>query len=454
MQLAKKIAVNSLFIAISNNMCRAVSFFAVIIITRTLTLSEYGAVILVMTAAAPVNFFSGLGLESVVISDMARFRGQQMFSQIKTLLRSYITFRLAVVTLLMICGWFAKPYLVARYGTPVNDAFYALVLWIYAGAIYIALDISLNAHEKFKIVAISDFMEACIKTALIVLFWLLKIINIKWVILAYAFSKLASDVVLSFAFFKSTAYLKNIKPAKEPILRRILFRHGKWDIMTQSIFDQLDSVLRPWIIKFFLGVESVAIFSVARDIYSAILGAIPIKQVIFPLVARNLDDKEKNALVAQKTTKYSFWAYFVMGGFAFFLISPFMHIFFPGYESSILLFRILLLRLLVTAAGYGQNPFFYAYKEQRQAFFLGIIPLVSLVVMLPLCIKLFLLPGVYIEKIISLIVLYTAKEYHLRRKHGIVTWRFRSLIEFDSYDRILFNKARAKLKMILSPSKV
>lgn len=453
-KLARKIITASFFISASNNLSRVVSFFAIMIITRTLTLGEYGAIVLVMTINAPINFLSGLGLEGVIISDMARFRGQQMFSQIKTLLRDYASFKLLAVTLLVMCGWFVKPYLVARYGPVVDSGFYALVLWIYAGAIYTILDISLNAHEKFKIIAVADFLEVCLKLILIVLFWSLKIISIKWVILAYALPKLASDAILFFALLKTTAYLRPVKAAPEPIFFRILLRHGKWDTISQSTFDQLDTAVRPWIIKILLGVESVAIFSVARSIYSSIMGVVPIKQIIFPLISRNLDDKEKNMLIAQKTTKYSFWAYFVMGVFAFFLISPFTHIFFPQYGASILLFRILLFRLLVTAAGYGHNAFFYAYKEQRTLFFLGFWPILSLFIFLPLSIITFGLAGVYVEKNISLIILYAAREQYLRKKHNIVTFRFKSLIEFDSYDRLLFNKARAQLKMIFSPSKI
>jgi O-antigen/teichoic acid export membrane protein len=449
MSVVKKALTDSFFLATSNVTGRFISFLAVLIMTRALSLADYGAIVLALTVSGPMQFLSSFGLEGVVISDMARFRGEQQFSKVKSLLWSYTTVKLFCATALVVISWFLKPYLVQKFGIIVNEYYYILTIWAYLNLFYNIFDITLNAHEKFKILAVADVTEIACKSLFIGIFWFLGIISIKWALLAYVFSKAIGTIIIFFGTLRATSYLKKIPLASERVYRDMVLHHGKWDVFSQTIIQQLDGAVRPWVVRWFIGVEGVALFSVARSVYNAIMGAVPVKQIIFPLVARNIADKEKNVLIAQKATKYSFLIYFAISIAAFFLISPFINIFFPKYISSILLFRILLLRLLVTAAGYGQSAFFYAYREQRSLFAMGFIDILGLFTSLPLFLHIFGLPGVYLEKIFLLIIVYIVRETYLRRKLGIVTWRFKALIEYDQYDKDLIKKLMGGIKSFL-----
>ncbi len=443
----RKIITDSFWLSASNSGSRFISFFAVIIITAVLDLREYGALVLAMTITAPVDLLSGFGLNAVLVSDIARYRGQRALSLIKKLLTSYIAIKLLITTLSVIVMYIFRDVLVERFGSLVSDNFNLLIVWIFAVMINNIFQIILNAYEKFKILSAAKLVEVSTKLALVVGLWLGGIINLYWALFAYVAAKLVTDVFFGVAVFRATRELWSARSSKDSVYWKTISGHGKWDIMSQTVLAQIDTSLRPWIVKFFIGVEGVAIFSVARNIYTGLIGVVPIKQVLFPAIARHIKDKAHNIILAQKATKYTFIIYSVLAAIAFFAIKPFILIFFPKYETSILIFRILLVRMLVTAMSYGQPAFFYAYKLQRIVFAFGFINLVSLFTLLPLTLATYGLPGVYIERIIALSIIYMLREFYLRRKLNIVTWRWSHLFTYDYYDRLLIKKGRDFLQL-------
>ncbi|MCG2693827.1 oligosaccharide flippase family protein [Candidatus Parcubacteria bacterium] len=447
-QLTKKITESSFLLSASSLLSRFISFGAVIIITRLLNLYEYGALVLAMTVSGPVNIFSSFGLESVIISDLARFRGEKMLGHLKKLLISYSMIKLLVTTAIVLMGWFLKPILVARFGDFIDEFFLILVIWVYAVIFYNIFTAVSNAFEDFKIISIADLSEVTVKTILVLVFWMTNVIDIKFILIAYLFGKIFNVGILFFFSIRKLYFLKNIVTSKEAVYKNMILRHGKWAVLSQTVSEQLSSTLKPWIIKFLLGVESVALFSVASSLYSALARIVPIKQVIFPIISRRIDDKDVNVIIAQKATKYSFIFYFIIGVVSFFLIVPFINIFFPQYESSIILFRLLLARMLITATGYGHMAFFYAYKEQKQLFKYSFIDVFALFTILPACILLFGLPGIYIERLITIPLLYGAREHYLRKKYNIATWRLKALFTFDFYDKYFLDKVMHKIRLI------
>ncbi len=449
MGLARKIILSSFWLSLSNLMSRSISFFAVILITGVLDIKEYGALVLVLTVTGPVDVFSGLGLESVILSDMASFRGKKKYGHVKKLMCSYVVSKLVLATIILGVAWFYKDFLATRFGSSVLIYLHLLIMWVYAVIINNMLGVILNAHEQFKALSASKIVETSTKLVCVILFWLMGIMNLYFALLSYVIAKCVVNVFYLASAYRATRYLHSVRVAQENILKNIIMKHGKWDIFSQTITEQLEASMRPWIVKYFIGVEGVAIFSVARNIYTTLIEMVPIKQVIFPIISRSIANTAKNIIIAQKVSKYSFLIYLGLASISFFAISPFINIFFPKYISSILIFRILLVRMLVTATSYGQHSFFYAFKDQKVLFFIGLMTIISLFTVLPASLFIFGLAGVYIERVVTLSIIYSVKEWYLRKYHGIITWKFSSLFVYDAYDKIVVSKLKETVNILL-----
>ena len=77
MHLAKRIIKNTSLLSGSNFIARFLSFLAVFIIIRELSLYEYGLLTLAMAITGPVAAFAGMGLDSIFVADTSRFLGQK-----------------------------------------------------------------------------------------------------------------------------------------------------------------------------------------------------------------------------------------------------------------------------------------------------------------------------------------------------------------------------------------
>ena len=313
----------------------------------------------------------------------------------------------------------------------------------------VMFNIVYSSHEKFKYQSILNVVEVFSKLVYIIIFWQLIGLTPIMVLIVYVLSKLTSVIVGIPLVLKTLKYLKKITTEKKNVLLDILKQHGKWEIIKGSFSKNIEAVARPWIIRFIIGVESVAILEVARIVYSSALAALPIKSVIFPIISRNIKDLKVAQIVAQRATKYSFLFFGTIILGAFFLAPPFINFVFPKYNESILLFRILIFRLLPVAIGGAQPAFFYALKAQKISLYFTMVNVVALFTTLPIFAYSFGIAGPYLEKFFTLSFGIYLRERYLRSKRGVATWKWKNLIIFDKYDKYILNMFWHKIKLNL-----
>lgn len=446
--LLRKVVSGTFFLSSSGIVIKAISFVTVIIITRALSVSGYGALMLALTVTGPITFISGLGLDMVITADLAKSLGEKNTPYVKRLMWSYTKTKLLIVVALIILGWFFKPLVVARFGPSVDQYFFILSFWVLVQSLNIIAELILNTHESFKILSYSRVAESVLKFTGIVLVWKTIGISVAWIIAVYTVAKAVALVINVLNLRAVLNYASGVVMTKTAAIFNILRAHGKWEIITQSFISQfMEDGIRPWVIRHFLGLSGFGFISLAGSLYGTLYEFIPIRKVIFPILARLSDEADKAVLVAQKITKYAFISYGAVAIGAFFAVTPVVNIFFPKYHLAIFPFRILLIQFLINAVAMSQPSFLYAHKMQKIIALYSLVNIVSILTLLPLSLIYFGIIGSFIEKTFTMMIGTWLRERLLRRKVGVTTWRWRNLFIFDQYDRYVLQKIKNVIKI-------
>lgn len=448
--LLRKVVHGTGLLSLSGVLTKAISFFSVIIITHALSVSEYGALILTLTVTGPASFISGLGLDTVMTADVARSFGEKNFSRIKRLLTSYSRIKMLIIMALIGLCWFIKPLLVNKFGQSIEIYFWLISIWVVIQALNVIAEIILTAHESFKTLATTHVIESLAKFILVVIVWRTIGISIAALIAIYALAKFITLIYNFISLRSILAYWSGLPVERANILWHILRHHGKWEIITQSFISQfMEDGIRPWVIRSVLGLTGLGFISLASSLYGTLYEFIPVRKVIFPILARLSEDPDKSALVAQKVTKYAFIVYAGVGILGFIAVGPVVNIAFPKYLAAILPFRLMLVQFLVNAVSMAQPSFLYALRLQKPVALFSLVNFVSILSLLPLSLRIFGLVGSIVEKTITMIIGTWLKERLLRRVGPVATWRWKNLFIFDDYDRYVLGRMASAVQAIM-----
>ncbi|NQU83658.1 MAG: oligosaccharide flippase family protein [Parcubacteria group bacterium] len=331
----------------------------------------------------------------------------------------------------------------------ISIYFFWLAIWVFVQSLRAIVDLLAQIYEKFVLISISNIVEVVVKLIVAVIFLKTVGLTVITVLLIYIISKFASFVFSIFPMMFALRGLLNVVAAKKSILWNIIKKHGKWEIV-RHITSSISVSIKPWFIKILLSTEAVAIYSLAQTVFSVISQAIPIKNVIFPVIAKKINDRFASSLLVQKANKYSI-LFYLCAIVAFFVFGEYLIVlFFPKYEASVFLIKLMLFVLLTTTITAHQAILLYGLRQQR--FLLTsqtLIGVFSRLTILPLCLFVFGLEGIVFEMLISSTVMAFLAERFLRKRFEMSTWSFKSLFVFDNYDKWFLGKVMLKIKRIL-----
>lgn len=446
MGVARKIITNVVSLSGSNFIARFLSFFSVLLIVRGLSLYEYGILTLAMSVTGPVAAFAGFGLDSVFTADTARYIGEKNYARARKLISEFIKNKIIITLAILICGWFLRGMLEKQYGTIISTYFIWLAVWVLVQTLRAIADLLAQIYERFVVLSVTNVLETVVKLIVVLIFWKtigLTVISVLWV---YIISKFVSFLIAAAPIYISQRALAKLAPKSEEksVMWDIMKRHGKWE-MARNILSNITSNLKPWLIKIILNTESVAIYSFATTIFSVISQLLPIKSVIFPIIIKRINDKNFSSLLAQKVGKYSV-LFYILVIIVFFITGDYaVALFFPKYILSVILIKLMLFNLLITAISASQSVILYGLRKQKiLLFFSDFVIVISRLILLPLLILWFGLPGTAAEMIVAPLLVVIFFEYYLRSKMKIITWRWKDLFVFDQYDKWFFEKILVK----------
>ncbi len=433
-------------LAASNALARAVSFIGVVVVTHVLSLYEYGIVTLVLAISGPVLAVVNLGLDELVIAEVARFRSESALGNAKRLQLSYFSMQWGILICVLIGGFLLHTVLLKRYGPALQEEALALIAYIIVQVLRTSSVTFLNAHKQFVTIAWLGTLEPVMRVALIGVFATTHKLIPSTTLYAYALGSLLTVVATIPQCIRIMYQYRTVTSPRGFLLWKILKGHGKW----QGILVILSSILsniKYYIIKLLLSTEAVSIFSVAQSMFSAIASLVPLKTVVSPLLAERVLQLPRLRLFVAKASKYTFLVYSLVTVAVMVAAPFFITLFFPKYQASILIFEIMALRFPFNTFSLMQAPILIALRDQKFLSRVSITNGMSLIIFAPLLINLLGLPGAAIEGIITILIVVIQREYRLRKAYGVPTWNFRALWTFDAHDREVL---RAVLSFLLT----
>lgn len=443
--LRGKILKGTAVLTASSVVIRLISLITVILVTRHISLHDYGVYILFLSLLGPFNIFSGLGLDELITSDVARSFGEKQYSYGRRLLSDFLRTRVLILLLMAMSGWLFRDYLSTRYAIDFTQYFFFLVAYVGLQYLRNAAGMVFQITEKFSPLAWINIVEVLGKLVMVIVLVLTIGLNLQFLILSNIIT--TAIVVLLFVPMAIKFYraIPQTMPYAGAVISSVIKAHGKWQ-MAINIVSSLMSTITYWLLKVFLSTEAVAIFSLAQSMFSALAALVPIKTIMMPIIARYGGDEQMISHLTERVTKYSLmiFALIILSGFV--LVVPMVHWFFPKYLAAISVFKILIFKLFFNAFAFTQVPFLYAHKNQRFLFGSAIFDALLVLAISPFLMQFWGVSGLVIESLMTLAIITAFREWYIRRRYGVKSITLKALFSFDKYDRVLLTEITQKFK--------
>lgn len=442
--LTRKIVEGVTVIFFSTLILHALGTLVAVILIRSLGMYEYGLLTLALSAFAISSLFLNFGGD-LITTDISREIGKQRLDRAKNILINFAKIQMLVSFILFFVVFFSSGTIAARYNKVVGELVKIWAFLLIPAGIKNIFGVTFRSQLKFKSLSIMQTMESVIQLILVLWFILLMKKGVVGAIFTYPLSLLGGILLVTPLFIKHTKQFRELKKAEGNLFLDNLKTHGKWVIATDSLKTLVGNA-RPWLIQFFLGVEVVAIYEVAKKALEFVISLVPLRDVLTPIVSQEVENLEKIQKIVFRSLKYSLVLSLPLSLLAF-ITAPFVFgILFPAYSASVSIFRIIILAAIINSFTIFQGPLFYALKAQKYLFYLQIFSLFSIGILASIFIYLFGLIGIALEFVFTNLFIAIFLYICMKKIVPEIKLDLRNLLVYDDYDKTFFKKIITKIK--------
>lgn len=443
--LTRTIGEGVLWFSSGNMFLKAVGFTTTFFVLRYLSVYEYGLITLVLSVVPIFGIFLLPGLSDVIIADMGVEKGKNNIGKLKNLFSSYVILQFILALLAWALIFFGSEIIARFYQGQVSSLLKIISFSFLVVPIRSAFGTVFSVYYKFATHSIYLFLEEFFKLILILLAFFVLDMRAEGVILASVLSQIIAIFVIFPIFMNTYKEFSQVRVDNpEPFWKVIKF-HRKWSVFN-AYFGRSHTKFRLWIIKFLLGTEVVAIYSVAESLIGHSVSPISLGRVLKPVIAQYTHQKEQFLRIVHKAIKYQFISFLIMGVLAFLLFPHIIIWLFPNYVSSMSLFKIMLLALIPIGIMSISPTVFLALKKQKNLFFINIGKIVISLSILPILIAVFGLNGVAYEFVLTALIFGILRYRMLKKLLPDFRLRFYDFIKVDDYDRLILKKVFSAFK--------
>ncbi len=428
----------TIFISSSQTISSLLGFLTTIILIRMLGTSEYGLFVLVISSISISTSFLDLGLKEVVSADMANEIGRGRDDKAKKMFRDFYRMQIIIGVFLSVLVFLVSFLAMNFYTHPVvSNLIFIGTSLIFLNAIRNIFFVAFYSHSKFGNYSFIQLLDNFIRLVGIVIFIGIFKEGILMVMVIYISSTLLTLLLLTPPLFKTIQQFRNITHSETHELKKMIQHHGKYNIFSAPL-KTISSNLPYWIINFVMGVEFVAIYSIAFKIFSffnSLVSSVSI--VLVPIISKQISNNVKwvKHLILRSTKGLVYLALPIT--IVTMITAPFMFkLFFnQDYSDAVFVFRIFLPILIFNSMFLSATrPLFYALQLQK-GLFMSILLLVFLIVTLgfPLTIW-FGVKGMALAYVLSLVISILFQYGYVKSKVSIL-FDFKELVRLDKYDR-------------------
>ena len=452
MSLTRKIAEGTAVYTIGNFLNNFLGFLTAFFLIKALEKFEYGLLTLALSAFALVTIFLDLGSLVLVPSEIARYRKNNP-EIAKSILREFailqILLGMAISSALFIISFLIKNY----YSNEVTNLLYVVSFMVAIKAIDNIFSVTFYGFTKFKLHQGREILNGVAKCVLAFLVLYLGG-GVLVAIAIYPISMLIAVLIFLPYFLNIIQSLPSGHEAKG-ILLRIYKEHGKF-VVANVPLKRAHSEMPVWIIQYLLGVEAVAVFSVASKVVSFLFGLLmPLSKVLFPVFSEiSAIYRDKMYIVAARGMKYTAIISFIIFIISFIFMPLIFKLAFREYYEAVDLVRILLLILLFSPIFNVVTPYLYAIREQKYIFSILLYSFLAYFWIFYILTYLFGLTGSVLGRVLDSMIIAILQYRFLVKLESNMRISWREIFKIDEYDKKLgqgiYNRLRRKISWILS----
>jgi len=276
-----------------------------------------------------VNFFDGM-----VTLDMRRYFNVQKRDLAKKLFQENIFFKIAAGIIMAIAVFLGADIIANLYGQQIASLLKWSSILLVTSAFQSLAGIFLQSVISFSQRGFSALREI-LKLGLIIFFLSFYQFTISEVIIAHVIAETITTIALSlFVFIKKYPQaFRGVTASIQPLMVPMVKTHGRYVFVSFGLKEVLQDSA-PWLVKFFLNTESVALYSLAVNLTSFIQDFMPLTG-LRPILALKADNLKELAFVFTRTVKYMLWLGILFLVVSFFAVPPTIGLLFPNYLPAI-----------------------------------------------------------------------------------------------------------------------
>jgi len=419
-----------------------------ILVLSRMSLHDYGTFVLLTSLLGPAYAIIFFSFDRIFVSKYSRLRAEGSIGRAKGLAREYYITSLFILLLSCVSGYFLRGYLSEVYNLYIIKFFWVAMFLMVSQTLMNYVSLMLESHEKFKEISIIQTIEAMVRMILVLLVFFYSTFTVTLVLFMYSVSKMVAVGVGSFHLLPILRQLREVGvKAERGVLKSIMFTIGKWEIATSL----LGKILEPWglfLIKFFVNIESVAVYDFARNIYAFASSLFPVSQVTFPIISRTSSDKEKTHLIISKAQKYAFIFQSVIFIMALVFTPVVLAYFFKQYIGSEMIIYLTLLHFISDVYKIGQTALLYAFNRQKFVFLLTPFFLLVRLALDVVLVKLIGVAGIIISWHLYGLLAGFVYNVYITKTMGIRKILWKEFFSFDSYDRLILSALVKKIRFL------
>lgn len=415
------------------------------LILSALSLYQYGIFQLLLSLYAILSNFLYLG-GGVVGNDVMRFIGEGRENKAKRLFLEYHGFRVFGAVVFGLLLFFGADILSFRYPPEVIGFVKPVAFLLLFEVVFSVFKSILNLRLHFGLVASRSTIYKSVELLVLIIFFSLGGLSVREVVLSMIAGSLASSTLLLRPVFRSLAVWRKTAVSSESILPWVFRHHGKWEVL-QQFMAKASASLQPWLIKFFVGTEAVAIYSVAQTMISSLIGFFPTK-TLGTLIPLKTKDPASLQRLYHLGSKYllAFSVILALGGALFAPLA--IGLLFEKYWPSLLFFFPLLLHLPITALSSMTSTFLVVMRKQKYLFYQKVL---RLIIALPMLGFIWIggLWGLVLFQLTFAFLLFLSIYSFLRKVPPGFRIDWRDLLRFGQTDKEFLTRSAAGVKNYL-----
>ncbi len=374
------------FVAALGNevLLKILGFVATFFVLRELGPYEYGLWQLLLSTGIAFGAVTVPGIASMLVADLSRELGAGNVARANGIVVRSTGLFVGLSVLAGLALYFAAPFIRTISGIDMVSFMQLLAISVAVVGVRQSYQMMLQAHLQF---IHSQIMKTIDRLAYVIgiLFFIVGMgLGIEGVVYAYVLSTCASVIIYApymlRMFAKSIAHAEGTDwaPFKEAILGR-----GKWALGTDLVNAAIGSFW-PWLVGFFLSIETVGFVSIALLVLGQSAALVPISYVLRSVLPRTVTDPVRAKDWLFRSMKFSFWGNMITGIAVVAACVVLFPIFFPQHVPALPLLAMLILTLPLRGMAVTAAEWFYAHGLQRELFFVSTVPKVIIYATLPL----------------------------------------------------------------------